>query len=218
MSKSKRALIVQGGWQGHTPKESSDIIAASLKQHGFRVEISDTLDSFANARKMKGLDLVIPMWTMGEIGKEPLAGLLGAVESGVGIAGIHGGMGDAFRQATNYQFMVGGQWVAHPGGAGVTYEVNIIDQKHAITKGLKAFSVTSEQYYLHVDPGNHTLATTSFGDVVMPVAWTKMWGKGRVFYCSLGHVDETVAQPEVIELLTRGMLWAAKAPVRKAKK
>ena len=77
--------------------------------------------------------------------------------------------------------------------------------------------VTSEQYYMHVDPAVHVLATTCFGDVVMPVSWTKPWGKGRVFYCSLGHVADTVSQPEVLEIITRGMLWAAKARTRYAR-
>ena len=214
----RKALIVQGGWQGHEPKEVGDILASALKEHDFRVEISDTLDSFANLRKLRKLDLIVPQWTMGNISGEQLKPLLQAVSEGVGIAGLHGGMGDAFRNNTEYQFMVGGQWVAHPGGGGVTYEVSIVDQKHAITRGLKAFSVTSEQYYMHVDPGNHVLAVTCFGDTVMPVAWIRKSGKGRVFYSSLGHSAEVAAQPEVLEMMTRGMLWAAGAPVRTRKR
>jgi type 1 glutamine amidotransferase len=63
---------------------------------------------------------------------------------------------------------------------------------------------------LHVDPGNHVLATTRFGGVVMPVAWTKMYGQGRVFYCSLGHVAQVFDQaPQILTMVTRGMLWAA---------
>ena len=212
--KEKKVLIVQGGWKGHEPQESSDVMAATLKKHGLQVEIADTLEVFAQKRKMANADLIVPNWTMGQIEANQCAGLLERVSEGAGVAGFHGGMGDSFRQATNYQHMVGGQWVSHPGGAGVTYEVNIVDQKHPITRGLRAFLVTSEQYYMHVDPANHVLATTSFGDVVMPVAWVREWGKGRVFYCSLGHVADTVAQPEVLELITRGMLWAARERVR----
>ena len=99
--------------------------------------------------------------------------------------------------------------VAHPGGAGVTYDVNIVDNDHPVTKGLKDFTVTSEQYYMHVDPAIHVLATTNFDDVVMPVAWTKMYGKGRVFYCSVGHNAEATREPEALELIMRGMVWAA---------
>jgi hypothetical protein len=204
----KKALIVQGGWQGHEPKPVADILAGALREQGFEVEVADTLDAFKTLASHT-VDLVVPEWTMGRITGEQLNPLLEAIRGGVGAAGVHGGMGDAFRDQCEYQFMVGGQWVAHPGGDGVTYQVHIEGIPNPITKGLKDFSVTSEQYYMHVDPGNTVLATTRFGDVVIPVVWTKCYGKGRVFYCSLGHKADVVRQPEVLTLVTRGMLWAA---------
>jgi type 1 glutamine amidotransferase len=204
----KKALIVQGGWQGHEPKPVADILAGALREHGFEVEVADTLDAFKELATKK-VDLVVPEWTMGRITGEQLNPLLAAIRGGVGAAGVHGGMGDAFRDQCEYQYMVGGQWVAHPGGDGVTYQVHVESLPNPITKGLKDFTVTSEQYYMHVDPGNTVLATTKFADVVVPVAWTKYYGKGRVFYCSLGHKADVVRQPEVLTLVTRGMLWAA---------
>ncbi len=208
----KRALIVQGGWQGHEPKQVSEVLARALRENGFEVEVSDTLDSFKDEERLRSLDLIVPEWTMGAIEREQLPPLLAAVRSGVGIAGVHGGMGDAFRYETEYQYMVGGQWVAHPGGDGVEYEVHIEDVPSPITEGLDDFPVCSEHYYMHVDPGNQVLATTRFGDVIMPVAWTKTYGRGRVFYCSLGHVAQVFDQaPEILTLVTRGMLWAAEA-------
>jgi uncharacterized protein len=207
----KRALIVQGGWQGHEPKQVSDIFAQALREKGFEVEVSDTLDSFRDGEKLKALDLIVPVWTMGTIEKEQLTPLLEAVTGGVGIAGIHGGMGDSFRQQTEYQYMVGGQWVAHPGGDGIHYTVNIIDHTDPITAGIEDFEVDSEHYYMHIDPANKVLATTDFGTTVMPVTWKKMYGKGRVFYSSLGHVANIVAMPPVLEMITRGMLWAAES-------
>ena len=204
----KRAWIVQGGWEGHEPKEVAEILARALRENGFQVEVSDTLDAFKE-KDLEKLDLIVPLWTMGHIEPKQLNPLLEAVRNGTGIAGVHGGMADAFRDQTEYHYMVGGQWVAHPGGDGVTYEVNITDVPSPITEGLKDFTVTSEHYYMHVDPGNTVLATTRFGDVVMPVAWTKMYGQGRVFYCSLGHSASVVRQPEVLTLVTRGMIWAA---------
>jgi type 1 glutamine amidotransferase len=203
------ALIVQGGWEGHEPKPVSEICAQALVENGFDVEVSDTLDAFKDQAKLEALDLIVPIWTMGAIQPDQLNPLLQAVYKGTGIAGCHGGMGDAFRNETEYQYMVGGQWVAHPGGDGVTYTVNITQPDNPIVKGIPDFQVTSEQYYMHVDPAVNVLATTNFGDVVMPVTWTKMYGSGRVFYTSLGHVAATVRQPEVLTMMTRGMLWAA---------
>lgn len=207
----KKALIIQGGWQGHEPKQVSDILAGALRENGVEVEIADTLDVLKE-RDLKALDLIIMQWTMGKIERDQLQPLLEAVESGVGIAGLHGGMGDAFREATPYQYMVGGQWVAHPGNDGVDYDVYIVDKGHWITQGVSGFHAKSEHYYMHIDPAIHVLAATPFDDVAMPVAWTKVWGKGRVFYSSMGHLASVFDQdPNILKLMTRGMLWAAHA-------
>ncbi len=207
----KKALIVQGGWQGHEPGPVSEIAGQALREHGFEVHISDTLDAFKDAALMSNLSLIVPMWTMGTIQRDQLTPLLDAVRGGAGIAGVHGGMADAFRNETEYQFMVGGQWVAHPGGDGVTFTVHIDGEPGPITAGIEDFEVSTEHYYMHVDPGNTVLATSRFGNVVMPVIWTKMYGEGRVFYCSLGHVAQVVRMPQVLTMFTRGMLWAARA-------
>jgi len=165
---------------------------------------------------MKKLDLVLQIYTMSEITKDQEKGLLKAVrDRGVSLAGWHGGLGDAFRQNVEYQFMVGGQWVSHPGGI-IDYTVNIINHDDPITKGLKDFKVKSEQYYMHVDPINEVLATTTFNDkhaywidgVTMPVVWKKKFGKGKVFYTSLGHTRDVFDIPEAWTILQRGIKWA----------
>jgi len=209
---SKKALIVWGGWDGHEPQAVAELFAAKLREHEFDVEVADTLDAFLDADKLKGLDLIVPEWTMGSISKEQLAGVLSAVEGGVGLAGVHGGMGDSFREATEWQFMVGGQWVAHPGGV-IDYRVHVVDHADPITRGLGHFDMHSEQYYMHVDPSNHVLATTTFegNGCTMPVAWKRTWGAGRVFYSALGHVAGDFEVPEALTIITRGMLWAAGA-------
>lgn len=214
---SKKALMCWGGWPGHEPKQCVDVFAPILRAEGFDVEISDTLDSYLDKEMMQALSLVVPVWTMATITKEQEAGLLEAVRSGVGIAGWHGGMADSFRNNVNYQFMVGGQWVAHPGGV-IDYVVNVINHADPITAGLSDFKMKSEQYYLHVDPSNEVLATTTFGGeycpwiagTVMPVVWKRRWGEGRVFYSSVGHVAKDFDVPEAREIVRRGMLWAAR--------
>lgn len=213
----KKALIVWGGWEGHEPKLCTDIFAPLLRERDYDVTISDTLDIYLNSEFMMALDLIVPIWTMGTITREQEKGLLDAIASGVGVAGWHGGMGDAFRNNTTYQWMVGGQWVAHPGNI-IDYTVNIIDHSDPITAGLRDFQMHSEQYYMHVDPGNQVLATTTFtGEhaawvkgTVMPVVWKRMWDQGRVFYSSLGHHASDFAVPEAKEIQIRGMMWASK--------
>jgi uncharacterized protein len=216
----KTALIVYGGWDGHQPKEVSQLLDGELRRAGFSTEVSDTLDALLDGDKLKKLDLIVPIWTMGTIKREQLTPLLEAVKSGVGIAGCHGGMCDSFRNETEYQFMTGGQWVAHPGNDGTRHRVSITGVKHAITEGISDFDVSSEQYYMHVDPACRVLATTRFpvadgphvgnGPVDMPVVWTKMYGSGKVFYNSLGHHADIMESEPCLTIQRRGFLWAAK--------
>ncbi len=220
---NKSALIVWGGWDGHEPEKVARLFEAILTAEGFEVEVSDTLDSFANEASVFAKNLLIPVWTMGEISHEQRSVVTRAVsEFGIGIAGCHGGMCDSFRADTEWQFMTGGQWVAHPGNDGVKYPVHISKTNpHEITAGLVDFEVVSEQYYLHTDPGNNVLATTPFPTpgadgphseniCQMPVVWTKMYGKGKVFYNSLGHHADILEAEVPKELMRRGFLWAAK--------
>ncbi len=213
----KKALMVWGGWDGHEPKQCIDIFAPVLRAEGYEVEISDTLDSYLNAENMLSKDLIVQVWTMGTITREQLKGLQTAVAAGVGFAGWHGGSGDSFRDSTDYQYMIGGQWVAHPGGV-IDYTVQITDHMDPLTAGLKDFAMHSEQYYMHTDPSNRVLATTTFSDqihpwisgTVMPVVWKRMWDQGKVFYTSLGHVAKDFNVPEAHEIVRRGMLWATR--------
>jgi len=213
----KKALMVWGGWDGHEPQKGVAIFKPILETAGFSVEVSDNLDSYLDHEKLKTLDLIVPVWTMGVITEAQEKGLLEAVKSGVGLAGWHGCMADSFRNNTNYQWMVGGQWVAHPDGI-INYTVNIINHTDPITAGLADFQMQSEQYYMHVDPSNEVLATTTFSTqsaewvngCVMPVVWKRRWGQGRVFYSSLGHVAKDFDVPEAREIQKRGMLWASR--------
>ena len=220
---AKKALLVAAGWDGHTPKESAEVFRDVLAADGYDATISESVEDYADAANLKTLDLIVPLHTMTTLSKEAWDGLNAAVQSGVGFAGFHGGMIDSFRQNTDYQWMTGGQWVAHPGNDQMEYTVYLEDDDHPITRGLGDFVLSgTEQYYMHVDPGNHVLCTTVFdqaaGDpslytqnVVMPYAWTKTWGKGRVFCAAWGHTYKDFEEPTAKELVRRGLHWATKA-------
>ena len=212
----RRALIVWGGWSGHEPEQCARIIAGMLQGEGFEVRLETETRAFADPA-LSELSLIVPIYTMSKIEKEEAASLSQAVRSGVGLAGYHGGMCDAFREAVEYQFMCGGQWVAHPGNI-IDYRVNITRPDDPVMAGMGDFDYRSEQYYMHVDPANEVLATTTFSGehapwidgVVMPVVWKRRHGEGRVFYSSLGHVAKEFEVPQMREILRRGMLWAAR--------
>lgn len=213
-----KALFVVGGWEGHTPRESAALFAGRLAQHGFEVVISDALDCLADANLMAAVALIVPVWTMGVLTPEQERGLLDAVRSGAGVGGWHGTMCDSFRNNPEYQWMTGGQWVAHPGNCIPVYTVRPTDVPHPVTAGIGPFEMhNTEQYYMHTDPSNTVLATTVFDcpdaptghGTVMPVVWTRRWGAGRVFYASFGHTVADFEVPEALTIVERGLLWAA---------
>lgn len=213
----KTALIFYGGWEGHQPQETTELFTQVLEEDGFAVNPSEDLSDLENVDDLLVYDLIVPNWTMGELSQDQVKALSEAVAQGCGLGGWHGGMGDAFRNNTNFQFMTGGQFVAHPGNV-KPYKVNISNPDHPITAGLSDFEMVSEQYYMHTDPGNQVLATTAFDGSVhswiegtaIPVVWTRQWGEGKVFYCSLGHQVKDFEVPECREIIRRGLNWAAR--------
>jgi uncharacterized protein len=212
----KHALIVWGGWHGHEPEACAHVVAELLRPHGFDVRIAAGTQTFADPA-LKALDLIVPIYTMSKIEKAEALALSDAVRSGVGMAGFHGGMCDAFRDSVDYQFITGGQWVAHPGGI-IDFRINVARRDDPVMRGIDDFDYRSEQYYMHVDPSNEVLATTRFSGehapwiegVVMPVVWKRRHGEGRVFYSALGHVAAEFDHPSMRAIIERGMLWAAR--------
>ncbi len=221
---TEKALITWGGWDGHEPDKVAAIFQAMLEGEGIATHVTDSLDCFDDADALRDYDLIVPVWTMSDLTRERAENVSQAVARGAGLAGCHGGMCDAFRDNVLWQFMTGANWVAHPGGDGVGYRVTITDPDHELVAGIGDFDVASEQYYLHVDPANQVLATTRFptatwfhspnGPVDMPVAWTRAWGLGRVYYNALGHKADVIASGPAHEMLRRGLLWAAESKAK----
>ncbi len=216
----KRALIFHGGWDGHQPHQVADIFERALHEDGFEVISVNSIAALDDLRKLKTFDLIVPIWTMGKLTDDQQRNVCAAIESGVGLAGCHGGMCDAFRDSTEWQFMTGGQWVAHPGNDGTRYTIHITSEKSPITEGIADYWVSSEQYYMHFDPAVKVLATCRFpvadgphvpnGSVDMPVIWTKFYGRGKVYYNALGHQENIVSAEPTLTLLRRGFLWACR--------
>jgi type 1 glutamine amidotransferase len=216
-----RVLYLCGGWPGHRPYEVATWATEQLHQLGFEVE--QTTDPYRLDDDLAGYDLLVLGWTQALTtenltpGQE--AALLRAVATGTGVAGWHG-MAASFRASLPYHLVIGGAFIEHPGGEGYPqpYDVTIVDRQHEVTAGVGDFAVASEQYYMHVDPNNHVLAETVFtGEHVpwlagrrMPIAWVNTWGDGRVFYCSVGHRPQDLADPDVTRLVRQGLGWAAR--------
>ena len=213
----KNVLIVYGGWKGHQPEVFAKKIASWLENQKANVTLSESTASYLEKELMQSLDLVIQHITMSKMSNGESKGLRDAIARGVGLAGCHGGLGDSFRNDTEYQYMVGGQFVKHPGGQ-IDYKVTISNTSDPVTAGINDFNLKTEQYYMHYDPNIEILATTSFSGehdawidgVEMPVVWKKNYGKGHVFYSALGHSEDIFDVPEVWNIMTRGIAWAVK--------
>jgi type 1 glutamine amidotransferase len=208
--------VVRGGWEGHAPVEITGLFLPYLEEQGFAVEVSDSLDVYADADLLAGTDLVVQCWSMGEITPEQSRGLSAAVRAGTGFAGWHGGVVDSFRGDLDYAQLTGGQFLTHPPGF-VDYTVNLVPGDHPVTAGLADFAVRTEHYWLSTDPANEVLATSVFpaggdraADVVMPQVWTRRHGAGRVFVSAIGHKADDFDVPEVRAITERGLLWASR--------
>jgi uncharacterized protein len=215
-----RALVLWGGYADHQPKEAVERFIPFLERSGFEVAVKDTLDAYTDAALMSSASIILQNWTAGDLTRDQFDGLSAAVRGGAGLVGWHGGLCDAFRRMPAYQFMTGGQWLAHPGGSEARYTIDVAPGAAGdpVMAGLGSFSIVSEQYYLAVDPAVEVLATTTFrrpaeapwiDEAVIPAVWRKPWDRGRVFYVSWGHhaSDFDVAPARVI--VERGLLWAA---------
>ena len=222
--KGKNIIYVYGGWKGHKPSESVDLMVPKLRAEGANVKIFDTLSVYTDEKLMAETDLIIQIWTMGKITEQQFEGLEKAIMNGTGFAGWHGGLCDAFRDNLKYQFIVGGQFLFHPGGY-IDHSIKIIDKSDPITQGLKDFNLKkTEQYYMLVDPNIKVLAISEFDrekyekpkkkenkitGSTMPVVWKKNYGKGRIFYSSIGHHLTEFEVPEVMTMQMRGFRWAS---------
>ncbi len=215
-------LYLYGGWPGHRPYDIAEWTRGLVAELGFEMEESQ--DVFTLDRDLTRYDLIILGWnnalTTEDLSDAQEDHLLAAVEAGTGIAAWHGAAA-AFRSSLRYHLMLGGDFLAHPAGEGYPqpYDVSIVDRDHDVTRGVKDFRVASEQYYMSTDPNNVLLAETTFSGehfawfdgLRSPVAWTRQWGEGRVFYHSIGHAPQDLAGEDVRRLTKQGIAWAARA-------
>ena len=201
-------LVFAGGaihdWKGC----SKEIVGALSQRDEFEITtIEEDLDALV-APNLDAYDLIVFYYTVGEISDAQKNGLLNHIASGKGYVGVHSAA-DSFRGCPEYRAMVGGHFITHPRYR--EYQVSIVDSEHPITEGLDEFTVTDEQYITDYYPRVHVLASALWKGDAMPVAWTKSWGDGRVFYLALGH-DAKACQHEMFPiLLQRGALWAGTA-------
>ena len=226
----KNIIYVYGGMKGHSPKESVNLFVPILEKEGASVKVFDNFSVYEDEKLMNEADLIIQIFTDAftsdpKMNNEQFKGLQNALINGTGFAGWHGGLGDSSPNPL-YHFIVGGDFVSHPGELKemktAKYEVKIYDSEDYITNGISDFKIFgSEQYYMMIDPNVKVLAVSEFKlnnwhtneneikGSFMPVIWKKNYGKGRVFYSSIGHYLREFEIPEVLTMQMRGFRWAS---------
>ncbi|NED96232.1 hypothetical protein G1H11_13015 [Phytoactinopolyspora alkaliphila] len=234
MKVQRSALVVRGGWEGHSPVEATDLFIPFLKDHGFAVRVEGSPGVYADSSYMTDVDLIVQCNTMATIEDAEFTGLEAAIRQGAGFAGWHGGIADSYRNTSDYLHLVGGQFASHPGkhpdervGDGpennyVPYTVNITElgRDHEITRGIDDFDLVTEQYWVLSDNLNDVLATTTqkarpwdpwHREVTSPAVWTRLWGEGRVFVATPGHSVDVLEDTNVRTIIERGLLWASRS-------
>jgi uncharacterized protein len=208
------AWILTGGWPGHDPEGVAAWTAERLAELGLVATVVRDLDALLDEAALASLALLVPNWSMGGLSAPQERALVSAVERGLGLAGTHGGMGDAFRNSLPYQWLVGGQFVAHPGDL-CPHRI-IFDAGSPLLGDLPAVDLTSERYVMLVDPAVTVHARSTIGPdslpwlegVQVPVAWTRRWGAGRVAYLSVGHRVDDLRIPGITTAFLRLVAWA----------
>jgi len=201
-----RLFFLQGG--GHDWKGNFAILQKVLEATGdFEITASTDLDEL-KAENIKKYDVVL-FYGSGNNFKSPEQekGLLDFVRNGGGWAGIHSAS-DSFKKSDAYWQMLGGRFAGHGGGK---YWVRIVDKEHPITKGLEDFQNQGEtyrhRYYKGFTP--HSLVKIDRGKEQQSMGWCHQYGKGRVFYCALGHGRAAWSNPGFQRFVVRGLYWAA---------
>jgi type 1 glutamine amidotransferase len=230
---TKSALVVRGGWEGHSPVEATELFIPFLRANDYDVRVEETPEIYADEELLAATDLVVQSVTMSEISKEALQSLRAAVEGGLGLAGWHGGIADSFRASSDYLQLIGGQFATHPAKTPeerigdqtdnylpYTVEITELGRQHPITAGLDDFELRTEQYWVLHDDLIDVLATTTHPvqpyhpwhrPIVSPAVWTREWGAGRVFVATPGHSVDVLKDDNVRTLIERGMLWATRS-------
>lgn len=146
--------------------------------------------------------------------------LLDHVKSGHGFVSIHGADNAAPDWLPEWRQMLGGVF-SHRGLPDSktkkgNFTVKVADTRHPITRGVSDFPLSDELYYhIQMEPGVEPLLTIDHDNGTWPVAWTRTFGKGRVFHTPLGHRDfgpnkpDPLQDPNLAKVLLQGIDWVA---------
>lgn len=171
-------------------------------------------------KNLSDYDVIIDYLTDSSLTDSQRDGLLSFVDNGGGYIGIHCAAdlnstepADPNERIDSRQEpfpelreLIGGHFVEHPNQT--TFGVQIVNHYHPVTASMGSFQVWDEPYILEVDEDVTVLARMDHPvHADMPVVWTKSYGEGAVFYCSLGHDEHALTNSSVGTLIRNGVRW-----------
>jgi len=223
-----KILLLAGGQRSHHGYRDQALYLSSALEDTGRYEVTLAEDaSILETPAMSKYDLIIvnadrrdPEFKFTESQQKAL---LDWVKTGHGYVSIHGADNAAPDWRDEWRDMLGGVFSHDTSKGGPdsktkqgTFKIKITQADHAITRGVPDFELKDELYYNlqmkhQVDP----LATTDYNNGTWPVAWTRMYGQGRVFHTPLGHrsfkpgSEDPLQNPNLLKLVVQGIDWVA---------
>jgi type 1 glutamine amidotransferase len=231
----KKRLLIVGEEKGYR-HESVSHAMATIERLGRDSGLWDTwirTDTEAltkqkleyNAKTLNDFDAVL-FYTGGTLEMTPQqkADFISFVhDDGKGFIGIHSAA-ITFTQWPEYGDMIGGYYDEHPWG---TFDAPVVVEDpnfpgmqlfppafviHDEIYQMKNYSRDKVRVLMHLDAGKLDLTNKNVhrADRDFAVTWAKMYGKGRVYYTTLGHPSETWDRPDMQRMIMEGIKWALK--------
>jgi uncharacterized protein len=223
---AKRVLYMthMAGFKHASVPVSEQVMKDLGAANGFEVVVTREMEAL-EADSLKRFDAVM-FNTTGELPatEAQKEALLAFVRSGKGFVGVHSAT-DTFYKWPEYGEMIGGYFDGHPWHQEVAVVVE--DRKHPSTAHLpETFTITDEIYQfkdwsrdgvhvlLRLDPGKIDWSKKGIKrtDKDFALAWTRTFGKGRVFYTALGHREDVWNDERFQQHLLGGLRWALGEP------
>jgi len=201
----KKGLFLAASFARFHPADyACDRISADLERRG--IAKLDKATETGVLTHLGGYDLVVIYGDRGELTAEEEQGLVNWVAGGGALVGVHGAT-TCFRNNPGYLSLIGSLFVDHP--PATRFDVFRDEGEHMVTRRLPAsFTVEDELYILEPKADFQTLLHARYQGTNAPVAYVRTHGKGRVFYCGLGHGKATLDSPLFLDIVSYGTRWA----------
>ena len=188
----------------HNSEELASILSRQYFKKGINITYTTNINDL-NEKTLKPYDGLILYANYDTISKDHAAVLLDFVKNGKGFIPLHCGS-YCFRNAPEVVAMIGGQFKEHGYDS---FPSVFRDNNNPLLKNVIPF-YTKDETYIHtlLSPNIHVITERKEGDRNEPYTWTQNIGKGKVFYTAYGHDEITFNNPQFLQLVENGILWA----------